>query len=84
MESEILYFEERIRWETRTGGDSGHIAIATYYNPIISYSYLGSTFIYKPKVTASLKIPDFNTDVEIFIQPENPKNAKHKYSNATT
>ena len=78
LESEILYFEERIKWESETGGDTGHKTIPTYYEPIISYKYLDTSHTYKPKILIHLDSPNFNKPIELFISPNNPKDVRHK------
>ncbi|MBO0592221.1 hypothetical protein I2486_12505 [Cellulophaga sp. E16_2] len=80
VENEILYFEERIRWESETGGNTGHISMPTWYEPIISYNYLDIKYMYKAKINISLDAPDFNKSIEIFISPKNPEDARHKLS----
>ena len=77
VESNILYFEERIRWKTEIN-ETGNSTLATYYIPIISYDYLNTTYIYNPKIFPSVSKPNFNISVEIFVNPNQPKNAKHK------
>ena len=84
LENEILHFEERIKWESETGGDTGHKSMPTYYEPIISYKYLANSHIYKPKIPIHLDSPDFNKVIEIFINPNNSKDVRHKLSKKPT
>lgn len=83
VESEILYFEERIRWEdsSGSGGESSTpMSSPTYYEPVVNYVYLGEKMIYYPKKTFRIKSPDFNRKLEIFINPNNPKDARHRFT----
>jgi len=83
VKSEILYFEERIRWEDSSGAggeSSTPVSSKTYYEPIINYTYLEEKIIYNPKKSISIDSPDFNRKIDIYIDPKNPKNARHRYS----
>lgn len=75
-ENKIIYFEERIRW--RDGKRTPEIS-KTYYVPIVEYTYNDKKYVYQGKIQIMLDSPNFNLKILLYINPENPTDARHKF-----
>lgn len=76
VKSKILYFEERIRWTDSS--DNCPEVSRTDYEPVIQYYFKDETYLYDGKISFMMKSVDFNKKIDIYIDPTNPKNARHR------
>ncbi len=75
----VEYYEERAKWTSNSIDlESGGEISPIYYKPIITYEYKNQKIIYEPKIPIRLKSANFDINFEIFFDPNNPKNARHR------
>lgn len=78
IENDIVCFEERIKWRDTNGSPSTPEIRKTYYVPIIEYTYNDKKHVYKSKNLIMRDSPNFNLQVLLYINPENPTDARHR------
>lgn len=79
VENKIIYFEERIKWRDTIGSSSTPEVSKTYYIPIVEYVYNDTKYVYQSKIPIILDSPSFNRKILLYINPENPTDARHKF-----
>lgn len=78
LESKIIRFEERIRWRDATGSPSNPEVTATYFVPIIEYTFNDTQYIYKGQIPIKLATYNFERKIVLYINPKKPSDVRHK------
>ncbi|MFH6997173.1 hypothetical protein ACHRVZ_04515 [Flavobacterium sp. FlaQc-57] len=79
IENDIVSFEERIRWRDTNGSPSTPEIKKTYYVPIVEYFYSDQKYVYQSKIPIMLDSPNFNLKVLLYVNPEKPTDARHRF-----
>ncbi|GIQ58134.1 hypothetical protein Flavo103_12700 [Flavobacterium collinsii] len=79
IENEIVSFEERIKWRDTNGNPSTPEIRKTYYVPIVEYTYNDKKHVYHCKIPIMLDSPNFNLKMLLYINPESPTDARHRF-----